>query len=66
MSTSEPVHDKPVETRIRAKIMAELMPVHFEIENESYKHAVPRGSETHFKVPVYPLYFTAVQHLNVS
>jgi BolA protein len=41
---------KPVEAAIRQKLEAAFEPQHFEIENESYKHAVPPGSESHFKV----------------
>jgi len=39
-----------LETRIREKLEAEFQPVHLEIENESHRHNVPPGSETHFKL----------------
>ena len=39
-----------VATSIQAKLSQYLAPVHIEISNESYKHNVPKGSETHFKV----------------
>ena len=29
-----------------------LNPVFLEVENESYKHSVPAGSETHFKLTI--------------
>lgn len=35
---------------IVAKLTEKLAPLHLEIENESYKHSVPRGSESHFKL----------------
>lgn len=43
---------KRVESAIRSKISAALNPVHFDVINESYKHNVPAGSESHFKVVV--------------
>lgn len=42
----------PVEARLRAQITAALSPVHIELVNESFKHSVPAGSESHFKVLV--------------
>ncbi|XP_005991699.1 bolA-like protein 1 [Latimeria chalumnae] len=44
--------EKPVEASIRAKLTQHLDPTHLEVLNESYMHAVPKGSETHFKVLV--------------
>lgn|SRR5690554_1543551 len=41
---------KPVEQQIRSKLISELSPVHLEVVNESHQHAVPPGSESHFKV----------------
>ena len=43
---------KPVETLIHSKIISVLSPSHVEIVNESFKHNVPKGSESHFKVLV--------------
>lgn len=37
---------------ITSKITEALAPLHLEVLNESYKHAVPPGSESHFKVIV--------------
>jgi BolA protein len=42
----------PVETRIKDKLSREFSPSHLEVENESYKHSVPKGSETHFRVVI--------------
>ncbi|KAM9293942.1 bolA-like protein 1 [Gastrophryne carolinensis] len=44
--------EKPVEASIRSKLSQNLEPCHLEVLNESYMHAVPPGSETHFKVVV--------------
>jgi len=42
----------PVSTqdRIETKLRGALAPLHLDVENESSKHNVPKGSETHFKV----------------
>jgi stress-induced morphogen len=42
----------PVQQLIAERITAALAPVHLEIENESHKHSVPPGSESHFKLLV--------------
>ncbi|XP_053551920.1 bolA-like protein 1 [Bombina bombina] len=44
--------EKPVELSIRTKLTDNLEPTHLEVLNESSMHAVPKGSETHFKVIV--------------
>jgi BolA protein len=41
-----------VQQLIEAKIRTALAPAHLEVLNESDRHAVPRGSESHFKVVV--------------
>ena len=41
-----------VQESITAKITADLEPLHLEVINESHKHSVPPGSESHFKVVV--------------
>jgi stress-induced morphogen len=43
---------KPVETNIRAKLIASFTPEHLEVLNESHMHSVPPGSESHFKVVI--------------
>lgn len=56
MSAASAVHAEaseragPLETRIRAACVGAFAPTYLEIVNESGKHNVPRGSETHFKV----------------
>ena len=43
----------PVESAIRRKLEVALAPVIFlDVTNESFKHNVPVGSESHFKVTV--------------
>lgn len=37
---------------IEEKLRARLRPTHLEVKNESGMHAVPKGSETHFRVVV--------------
>jgi BolA protein len=41
-----------IENTIKTKLTAKFMPVHLEVNNESYMHNVPENSETHFKVTV--------------
>lgn len=41
---------KPVEAKIHAKLTEAFTPVHLEVVNESHKHSVPPGSESHFNV----------------
>lgn len=38
--------------RIESKLTAELNPYHLEVVNESHRHHVPEGSETHFKLVI--------------
>jgi stress-induced morphogen len=41
-----------VQGRIEAKLRADLDPELLEVHNESHMHAVPKGSESHFRVLV--------------
>lgn len=41
-----------IEESLRKKFTAEFAPTHFELDNESYKHSVPKGSESHFKAVI--------------
>lgn len=43
---------RPVERAIRTKLTNMLKPDHLEVHNESHMHAVPVGSESHFRVLV--------------
>ena len=37
---------------ITSKLNNAFSPEHLEVKNESYKHSVPEGSESHFKVVI--------------
>ena len=39
-----------VQAHIEEKLTAQLQPLHLQVENESHRHNVPSGSESHFKV----------------
>lgn len=43
---------KPIQTLIERKLTDTFDPDHLRVENESYNHAVPPGSESHFKLVV--------------
>mgnify|MGYP003326403150 FL=1 len=42
----------PVEKSIREVLQAEFSPIFMDVVNESYMHAVPEGSESHFKLVI--------------
>lgn len=42
----------PVEESIRHKLEVEFKPAYLEVINESFMHAVPEGSESHFKLVI--------------
>ncbi|TNN33773.1 BolA-like protein 1 [Liparis tanakae] len=48
----DPDRSRPVESSIRTKLTEGLQPDHLEVHNESHMHAVPAGSESHFRVLV--------------
>jgi BolA protein len=41
-----------IEETLHNKFTSEFSPLHFELDNESYKHNVPKGSESHFKAVI--------------
>ena len=41
-----------VQELIEAKVRGELTPIHLEVINESHKHDVPAGSESHFRLVI--------------
>uniref|UniRef100_A0AAY4DWD8 BolA-like protein 1 n=1 Tax=Denticeps clupeoides TaxID=299321 RepID=A0AAY4DWD8_9TELE len=55
--------DRPVEAAVRTKLTQALQPVHLEVLNESHMHAVPKGSESHFRVRVVSQQFEGVSLL---
>lgn len=44
--------NNPVQTSIIKKLSESFKPVHIDVINESFKHNVPKGAETHFKVVI--------------
>ncbi|KAM4600568.1 bolA-like protein 1 [Polymixia lowei] len=48
----DPDPSRPVERAIRTKLTSALEPEYLEVHNESHMHAVPPGSESHFRVLV--------------
>ena len=55
-----PSENGPIHGRILAKLSTALAPEHLEVHDESRMHAVPVGSETHFKVLVVSAAFDGV------
>lgn len=43
---------KLIQEIITLKLLTNFSPLHLEVTNESYKHKVPKGSETHFKIRI--------------
>ena len=52
--------DGPIARMLRERITAALLPIHLELENESHRHSVAPGSESHFKVFVVSAAFDGV------
>ncbi|MGF1680494.1 transcriptional regulator BolA [Photobacterium minamisatsumaniensis] len=50
-----------IKERIQEKLQHAFSPLHLEVINESYMHAVPDGSESHFKVIVVSEQFEGVR-----
>ena len=53
----------PIETRLREKLTAAFKPEHFELENESHSHSVPKNSETHFKLVIVSAHFEGLNRV---
>ncbi|QRN03244.1 BolA/IbaG family iron-sulfur metabolism protein [Legionella sp. MW5194] len=49
--------------RIEDLLMSQLAPVHLSVENESHRHHVPEGAETHFKVIAVSDQFTSLNRV---
>lgn len=56
--------EKPVEASIKQKLEESLQPKLLQVINESHMHAVPKNSETHFKVVVVSEYFEGVKSID--
>ena len=54
----------PVAQTLRAKLAAAFEPEVLDVINESHRHAVPAGSEKHFKVVIVSHCFEAQSRLN--
>ena len=52
------------EKLIREKIEKSLQPEYYELENESSKHSVPPGSETHFRLLVVSEKFSGLSRID--
>jgi stress-induced morphogen len=48
----------PLERIINEKLTVTLAPAHLHVVNESYKHNVPKGAESHFSVTIVSDMFT--------
>lgn len=53
-----------IRERIEDKLRAAFQPVFLEVVDESYRHNVPAGSESHFKVVLVSDRFTGERFLN--
>nr|XP_004225911.1 bolA-like protein 1 [Ciona intestinalis] len=53
----------PVQQTIQEKLKSFYKPTYLEVVNESYKHSVPKGSESHFKVVVVSDIFDGQSHI---
>lgn len=42
----------PIETSLRARLLAGLRPQRLALENESHRHSVPPGSESHWNAVI--------------
>lgn len=60
VSSSAAAAAGPVQLRIEQKLRSTFSPTFLSVLNESFKHNVPRGAETHFNVTVVSEQFEAV------
>jgi len=51
-ASSSPPSTGPIESLLHERLTSAFHPIHLDVVNESYMHAVPRNSETHFKVTI--------------
>lgn len=56
----------PIESSLRTHIEKAFSPSYYELENESHRHAVPRDSETHFRLLVVSAAFEGKSRLERS
>jgi len=55
---------RPVEASIKEKLTSSLQPQLLQVINESHMHAVPKNSETHFKVVIVSESFEGVKSID--
>lgn len=48
---------KPIQSLIQRKLDEAFQPTFLQVENESHKHSVPPGSESHFKLVIVSTHF---------
>lgn len=53
-----------IREQIEAKLRAAFDPMYLEVVDESYRHNVPAGSESHFKMVLVSDHFTGERFLN--
>ena len=53
-----------IQSRIQNKLNDAFQPVHLEVINESFRHSVPVGSETHFLIVVVSNYFENLSRIH--
>lgn len=46
-----------IKSSIESKLTDKLNPIFLKVENESHKHSVPKGSESHFRIEIVSNYF---------
>ena len=55
-----------MEEIIRRKIEEEFSPIYIELENESHRHSVPKGSATHFRLVLVSEKFNGLRRIDRS
>ncbi|APJ02421.1 BolA family protein [Silvanigrella aquatica] len=41
-----------IKSSIETKLQEKLKPIYLKVENESHRHSVPKGSESHFRIEI--------------
>lgn len=54
---------KTITETLREKLNLAFQPVHFDLQNESHQHAVPEGSESHFRAVIVSSAFDGVSRV---
>ncbi len=64
MASTDKVDSMTIESSIRTKITNEFKPEWLELENESSRHAVPAGSESHFRLVIVSTSFVGLSRVD--